>query len=357
MPWLADHRVAETPDLPGTGFAEILLTAAAEVFGTDRIALTDLRLETPLVLDPEPEVTTRLVHEGGQTRAEVLTRTDDGIVIHARATVRALPDDQPRPALDPAMLPSPEWTDSDPADLHRHFRDRHNVHHAPPSPRSTASSCSPTTTAPPPWYTSPTPPASPPGPWPCTPPWPVAGCPTACRHTGSRRRTAHTHILLVLDPHDGTADKPAPARAAVHNTLTILQQLAKRAPAPRLWTLWRGEHALTAAGVRGLLRAAAFEHPELRSSSLEVSGNTPLEALLADLLAEDPSITEVAWRDGRRSVARVRPGPAPRPTTPSSGMRAPVRPGGSYLVTGGLGGLGLVTALLIARARPPGTRA
>jgi acyl transferase domain-containing protein len=38
LPWLDDHQVAGAPVLLGTGFAEMLLAAAAEVFGTRRVA-------------------------------------------------------------------------------------------------------------------------------------------------------------------------------------------------------------------------------------------------------------------------------------------------------------------------------
>ena len=55
-------------------------------------------------------------------------------------------------------------------------------------------------------------------------------------------------------------------------------------------------------------------------------------------------MTEIAWRNGVRSVATVRPGPGQ-----AGGARAALaRPDGAYLVTGGLGGLGLLTARRLA---------
>ncbi|MGX1853047.1 type I polyketide synthase [Streptomyces sp. NPDC055299] len=496
LPWLADHAVAGTPVLPGTGFAEMLLAATAEVFGTDRVVLDGLRVETPLVLDPEPQVTTRLVREAGQARAEVLTGTGDSIVIHAWATARPLRDDEPRPALDAAMLPGPEWADSDPADLHRHFRDRHNVFHGPAFTaidrihlhrdhgRATARLQIADSARVSAWTMTLHPAladefvqtavaawldhcATSPGPvvvagfdeirlhgstgharlacvelhhaddLACTasgvlatddgtvvaeihglrlanitPPeqryasrlahvawtpetgpteeeladdgrWLVIGPEGAlwgrklaellAKRSADASLLAYpadrpldpqllaealeaeseqprSHVVLALDGH-GIADAPAGALSAVRSTLTVLQQLAEHTPPPRLWVLWSGDDALIASGVRGLLRAAAFEHPEVHPNSLEASGSTPLEALLADLLAEDPPLTEIAWRHGVRSVARVRSGPAPRPASVSPGLPTSVRTGGSYLITGGLGGLGLVTARRLAERR------
>ncbi|MEW2581519.1 beta-ketoacyl synthase N-terminal-like domain-containing protein [Streptomyces syringium] len=100
---------------------------------------------------------------------------------------------------------------------------------------------------------------------------------------------ARTHLLLALNGGDDADDAPAGSLDAVHRTLAVLQHLAGRPAPPRLWVLRRGDHPLAAAGVRGLLRAAAFEHPELRPSSVEVCGTTPLEAVLADLLTDTPT--------------------------------------------------------------------
>ncbi|TDD20134.1 acyltransferase domain-containing protein, partial [Actinomadura sp. KC06] len=131
LPWLGDHMVAGTPVLPGTGFAEMLLAAGAQVLGTSRVALRALRVEAPLVLDPEPQVTTRLLCEGDGARGEVLTHNGEGALVHARATVHPLPECDPMPRLDPDTLTTPEWIDTSPDDLHRHLREKHNVVHGP----------------------------------------------------------------------------------------------------------------------------------------------------------------------------------------------------------------------------------
>ncbi|MGX9883887.1 type I polyketide synthase [Streptomyces sp. NPDC002276] len=523
LPWLADHRVAGVPVLPGTGFAEMLLAAGAEVLGTGRVALEDVRVEAPLVLDPEPQVVTRLSEENGVLRGEVLTRTADGPLVHARATVRALagpeqgppttadtranrastggtsaanaPADSTSAADTPADSPSAadaptdEWTDTAPADLHRHFRERHNVFHGPSfaaidrirlhpdrtravaalriadSARVSAAALRlhpaladefvQTTVAA--WLeyraTSPgpvvvagfdairvygptgharyadvtlreaddltctasgtlatadgtvvaefsglrlsniTPPeqryadrlahlAWQPEPAPAVPEatdqqWLVVAPegtrwaerlatklrkrsagghllhrpPNTLEESGwlaralaDGTRPAPTHLLLLLDGTD-TAPTPDGARTAVRSTLTTLRTLAEHGTPIRLWVLWRDDQPLAAAGVRGLLRVAAFEHPELRASCGELGGGTALDDVLPDLLDDTVPFTEVAWRRGVRTVARVRPGPA---AVPVRALPRPIRAGGGYLITGGFGGLGLLTAHRLA---------
>ncbi|MFE3202324.1 polyketide synthase dehydratase domain-containing protein [Embleya sp. NPDC059237] len=133
LPWLADHAVADVPVLPGTGMVEMMPAAGARTFGTDRIAASDVHMLSPLVLDPEPQVTTRLIHhaDNGTAFVEILTTGDDGMTVHARGTVRPLPEHD-HPALLTAAESNPQrWRDSDVAALHRTFRDRHDVFHGP----------------------------------------------------------------------------------------------------------------------------------------------------------------------------------------------------------------------------------
>ncbi|MFD3925649.1 type I polyketide synthase [Streptomyces sp. NPDC058614] len=495
LPWLGDHRVAGVPVLPGTGFAEMALAAGAEVFGTDRIAVTGLRIEAPLILDPEPEVTTCLLGDadGAHAEVEILSRTADGPLIHARGTVQALPDTATPPANQPTVSADATWTDSDPADLYRHFRERHNVFHGPAFNAVDRIQLHPdhgralarlgisenarvstarlrlhpaladefVQTAVAAWLDTC---ATSPGPvvvagfeeirlygatghtrlasvelhdaddLSCTasgvlatadgsvvaeirglrlanitPPeqryadrlshlawvpeqrdgsvqdsdqrWLIVtpednawggrlSVMLGKKAAGARLLTytpdrpldtrqlaealddttepSRTHVLLTLNGHRGATDACARALADVHRTLAALRQLADRTAPPRLWVMWRGDDALAAAGVRGLLRSAAFEHPELRPSSLELSGHTRLEAVLPDLLADDQPLTEIAWRHGVRCVARIRPGPEPATPAPG-GLSALARTDGSYLVTGGLGGLGLLTARRLAQ--------
>lgn len=139
---------------------------------------------------------------------------------------------------------------------------------------------------------------------------------------------------------------------------------------PRLWIVTRG--ALTVreqesgnprqAFVRALVRVLGFEHPALRATLVDLppgrgeprtgpateadlGGPADLAAgrwLVAELAA-DAADTEVAYRDGVRHVARIQ--------AAALGEGRPkkiVRRGGSYIITGGYGGIGLVTARLLA---------
>ncbi|PRQ09072.1 type I polyketide synthase [Enhygromyxa salina] len=78
-----------------------------------------------------------------------------------------------------------------------------------------------------------------------------------------------------------------------------------------------------------------------RSVDLDhAAGLVDMAALLADELGADDRETEVAYRAGQRLVARLEQ----RPPASASGRVSPLNrldPGGSYVITGGLGGLGL----------------
>ncbi|WP_087930123.1 type I polyketide synthase [Streptomyces albireticuli] len=492
LPWLGDHQVAGVPVLPGTGFAEMFLAAGAQLFGTRRIALEHLRAEAPLVLEPEPEVTTCLTTQAQQARTEVVSRHEGGVLVHARATVRPLsPDDTP-PPVDTSTLTSEGWSDAVPADLYQHFRECHDVRHGPAFTAVERIQISPghdravsrlriaetarvsawmmilhpalldelvqtvvaawlayCATSPGPvvvagfdeirvhgptaharWasveihqaddlactasgqlatadgtvvaevrglhLTNITPPeqryaarlahlAWTPEPLPegreldgesqwlvitdDNTPWAPRLATLLGRKSAGSRLLTHltgsivpegvlaealgdpsappvTALALVLGPTGSIDRTPAiTARENLTRVLTVIRHLVQRVNPPRLWVLWRGDGSpLAAAGLPGLLRVAAFEHPELAPSSIEISGSTPLDAVLDDLLATGQPISEIAWRHGVRHLARIRTGPAPA----LSPLPGPLRQGGAYLVTGGLGGLGLLAVRWLA---------
>ncbi|WP_437728551.1 SDR family NAD(P)-dependent oxidoreductase [Sorangium sp. So ce861] len=124
--------------------------------------------------------------------------------------------------------------------------------------------------------------------------------------------------------------------------------------APRLWLVSRGAQAARDAEpaqpaqalLWGLGQALALEHPELRCTSVDLdpaprSGEA--EALLAELLAPDGEDRVALRADGRRAARLVRAPLAPAPDPQ-------LAPDATYLITGGLGGLGLRLARwMIAR--------
>jgi acyl carrier protein/NADP-dependent 3-hydroxy acid dehydrogenase YdfG len=91
----------------------------------------------------------------------------------------------------------------------------------------------------------------------------------------------------------------------------------------------------------GLGRVIALEHPEVWGGLIDLDPQgTPVdnaEYLLGGILASDGE-DQVAWREGQRHVARLirKSNPKPQPTGWDSE--------GAYLITGGLGGLGLKIA-------------
>ncbi|WP_439379281.1 SDR family NAD(P)-dependent oxidoreductase [Amycolatopsis lexingtonensis] len=145
----------------------------------------------------------------------------------------------------------------------------------------------------------------------------------------------------------GSAGDPDPESAArLVETLTgVVAELAELPAPPRLWLATAGAQAVRPgesgdpglAAVRGLVRVLAFEHPELRASLVDLDDF----ARLGDEVRADAPDDEIAWRDGVRYTRRL--------TRPELGeaVRESVRDG-AYIITGGLGGLGLVAAKWLA---------
>jgi acyl transferase domain-containing protein len=130
---------------------------------------------------------------------------------------------------------------------------------------------------------------------------------------------------------------------------------------PRLWLVTRGAQSVgrestppvpAQAPLWGLGRVIAHEHPELRCTRIDLEPGTTqsqVAALYCELTGEAAGETEVALRGAARHVARLVPRP-PRALSAAAGgpiggcSASPLRPGATYLITGGLGGLGLTVA-------------
>nr|QEO74417.1 short-chain dehydrogenase/reductase SDR [uncultured bacterium] len=125
----------------------------------------------------------------------------------------------------------------------------------------------------------------------------------------------------------------------------LLSTAQRLADGPRLWALTRGvlesadEVALAESSVWGLGRVLAGEHDELWGGVIDLPRDDDAVAVLLDVLVSVPADDVIVIRDGVASVARLRPTervPEGDPVT--------CRPDGTYLVTGGLGVLGLEVA-------------
>ena len=93
--------------------------------------------------------------------------------------------------------------------------------------------------------------------------------------------------------------------------------------------------------LRAPLMVAPQEHPGLVCRCIEI--DAPNVELLMDELLSDATEPMVAYRDGRRWL------PAYEPVRIESPARPPFRERGVYLITGGLGGVGLILAEHLAR--------
>lgn len=132
--------------------------------------------------------------------------------------------------------------------------------------------------------------------------------------------------------------------------LHLLQQLLSRqVPHPvKVWIVTSGAVAtpgqanvnILQAPIWGMGRTMALEHPEVLGGLVDVAGLPPTEAgreLAAQLLAGDGE-KQVAIRPGGQYVFRLLP-KAPKPQT-----GVVIHPDGCYLLSGGLGGLGMEVA-------------
>ncbi|WP_280442772.1 type I polyketide synthase [Nocardia brasiliensis] len=129
VPWLAEHQVTDVPVMPGAGIAEMMLAAAVSVFGTSRVTLSRLTLSAPLVLDPEPVVTTTLVRETDDSgRVVVRSTSDQETVVHAAGLVERLTG-APDPLAYGPVAEGAYWEDCRPEEVYRCFRERHRVVH------------------------------------------------------------------------------------------------------------------------------------------------------------------------------------------------------------------------------------
>lgn len=94
--------------------------------------------------------------------------------------------------------------------------------------------------------------------------------------------------------------------------------------------------------LKGLVRVLAYEHPDLRATLVDLDAAGAPAEIVAPLLAELGSTGTddiIAWRGGKRQVERLS-----RAVLGTGDGTPTVRRDGAYVITGGLGGLGLVFA-------------
>lgn len=139
------------------------------------------------------------------------------------------------------------------------------------------------------------------------------------------------------------------AASVAYITQAILQ--SSKSNPPLLWLGTCGaentfDPHISQASLWGLGRVIALEHPEIWGGLIELdhAANMATNAnyLMTEITSPDGE-DQVAWRDGKRSVARlVRSRDVAR-------QSVPLRKDAAYLITGGLGGLGLKVAHWMAQ--------
>ncbi len=116
---------------------------------------------------------------------------------------------------------------------------------------------------------------------------------------------------------------------------------------PRLWLVARNSLALNddepgdpvIGSLKGLVRVLAFEHPDLRTTLVDLDTADDTLAPLITELGSSGNDDVIAWRGQHRYAERLS-----RAVLGAGEQDHVVRRDGAYIVTGGLGGLGLVVA-------------
>ncbi|NJL82097.1 MAG: KR domain-containing protein [Chloroflexaceae bacterium] len=154
------------------------------------------------------------------------------------------------------------------------------------------------------------------------------------------------HLWNLDAPLNSQLTLPALERAqvlGVGSLLHLVQALVKRSLKAKVWLITQGAMPAQAwlpevaqAPAWGMAQAIALEHPDLWGGAIDLSqeGIQEIDELLRELQA-DPEEDRVAFRKGQRFVLRLvrSPLPASQPQF--------LRGDSTYLITGGLGALGL----------------
>ncbi|HXL91157.1 MAG TPA: type I polyketide synthase [Streptosporangiaceae bacterium] len=194
---------------------------------------------------------------------------------------------------------------------------------------------------------------------------------TAEQSNGSWRGIVHIWSCDTSPDDLGPGDLAAAMRNGPSSVLHLVQAMEAENLASPLWLITKGGQpvdgqldgsGLLQAPMWGLGRVLHQESLALQARLIDLDPQHPeddLPALAAELLADTQAEDQVAWRAGIRLVPRLQPAPRHAGSFPAA-----LRADASYLITGGLGALGLLFArwmaergarrlILMARSRLP----
>ena len=178
------------------------------------------------------------------------------------------------------------------------------------------------------------------------------------------------HLWALDQPYDDNmpvADLEQTQLLACGSLLHLTQALVGAAleEPPKLWAVTQGAQpiddpfgrlkplsvAFTQAPVWGLSHVIAQEHPEFRCTRLDldpqISAVSQTQTLLSEILYPEVEEDQIAFRDHQRKLRRFK---RIIDRDESFASEIPIQADASYLITGGLGGLGLsVAAWMVAK--------
>ncbi|QGZ37636.1 acyl transferase domain-containing protein [Pseudoduganella flava] len=153
--------------------------------------------------------------------------------------------------------------------------------------------------------------------------------------------------MLNVDGADAAERYTAATLACIERLQAIVRAKPQGQVLVRLVAADDAQHALLA-GLSGLLKTAQLEHSWLTGQVVLVDADIDTAQLAALLQADDGHAALVRHRRGTREVARWR-------ETARGYDHCPLKDRGVYLITGGLGGLGMLFARAIVERCPAAT--
>ncbi|KAF2706355.1 6-methylsalicylic acid synthase [Pleomassaria siparia CBS 279.74] len=150
-------------------------------------------------------------------------------------------------------------------------------------------------------------------------------------------------VVYVPTCVESFQDVPEKAHAFTWEVVNILKSLATLSTPPKLYVVTDGVHegstptALAQAPLHGFGRIAAQEHPDIWGALIDNQG--PNFPLLAIRYVQEQDV--IRMQDGLPRVARLRGLPRGQRYSTESERTLLPKPEGTYVITGGLGDLGL----------------